>query len=107
MVRFVLTVYEILNLLPPSSTTGPLWKGRPVYRAFFIALNDLILRVIIIRARRKIKGKSKSKAVPLHAWSGPEDSRKLRFPDFVTTAQDRGKIVSRTYQPPLPQLSFI
>ena len=25
-----------------------------------------------------------SKAVPLQAWSGPEGSRKLRFPDFVT-----------------------
>ena len=28
------------------------------------------------------------KAVPLQAWSGPEGSRKLRFPDFMTTAQD-------------------
>ena len=26
------------------------------------------------------------KAVPLQAWSGPEGSRKLRFPDFMTTA---------------------
>jgi hypothetical protein len=29
-----------------------------------------------------------NKAVPLQAWSGPEGSRKLRFPDFMTTAQD-------------------
>jgi len=28
---------------------------------------------------------AKGKAVPLQAWSGPEGSRKLRFPDFVTT----------------------
>ena len=42
------------------------------------------------------------KAVPLQAWSGPEGSRKLRFPDFVTTAQDGGKIVSLTHRPPLP-----
>jgi len=27
------------------------------------------------------------KAVPLQAWSGPEGSRKLRFPDFMTTAK--------------------
>jgi len=27
----------------------------------------------------------KDKAVPLQAWSGPEGSRKLRFPDFMTT----------------------
>jgi len=34
------------------------------------------------------------KAVPLQAWSGPEGFRKLRFPDFMTTAQDGGKFVS-------------
>jgi len=32
----------------------------------------------------------KDKAVPLQAWSGPEGSRKLRFPYFMTTAQDGG-----------------
>ena len=46
--------------------------------------------------------KSKGKAVPLQAWSGPEGSRKLRFPDFMTTAQDCGKVVSLTHRPPLP-----
>jgi hypothetical protein len=40
------------------------------------------------------------KAVPLQAWSGPEVSRKLRFPDFMTTAQG-GKVVSLTDRPPL------
>ena len=44
----------------------------------------LVVTVIII----------KGKAVPLQAWSGPEGSRKLRFPDFMTTAQDGGKVVS-------------
>ena len=44
----------------------------------------------------------KVKAVPLHAWTGPKGSRKLRFPDFVTTAQDGGKVVSITHRPPLP-----
>ena len=32
--------------------------------------------------------KGKGKAVPLHFWSGPEGSGKLRFPDYMTTAQD-------------------
>ena len=41
-------------------------------------------------------------AVPLQAWSGPEGSRKLRFPDYMTTAQDGGKIVSPTHRPPSP-----
>jgi len=44
----------------------------------------------------------KGKAVPLQAWSGPEGSRKLRFPDYMKTAQDGGKVVSPTYRPPLP-----
>jgi len=34
----------------------------------------------------------RKKAVPLQARRGPEDSRKLRFPDFVTTAQDGGSL---------------
>ena len=33
----------------------------------------------------------KGKAVPLQAWSGPQGSRKLRFPDFTTAAQDSSK----------------
>jgi len=33
----------------------------------------------------------KGKAVPLQARRVPEGSRKLRFPDFVTAAQDGGK----------------
>jgi len=45
---------------------------------------------------------NKGKAVPLQARRGPEGSRKLRFPDFVTTAQDGGKVVSLTHRPPLP-----
>ena len=43
-----------------------------------------------------------SPAVLLQAWSGPEGFRKLRFPDFMTTAQDGGKVVSLTHRPPLP-----
>jgi len=36
--------------------------------------------------------KGKGKAVPLQAWSGPEGSRKFRFPDYMTMAQDGGKL---------------
>ena len=54
--------------------------------------NDLLLYI----------GKGKGKAVPLQAWTGPEGSRKLRFPDFMTTAQDGGKVVSLTHRPRLP-----
>ena len=34
----------------------------------------------------------KGKSVPLQARSGPEGSKKLRFPDFVTMAQDGGRL---------------
>jgi len=33
-----------------------------------------------------------NKAVPSQAWTGPEGSRKLRFPDFMTTAEDGGRL---------------
>jgi len=44
----------------------------------------------------------KGKSVPLQAWSGPEGSRKLRFPDYMTTAQDGGKFVSLMHRQTLP-----
>jgi hypothetical protein len=44
----------------------------------------------------------KGEKVPLHAWTDPENSRNLRFPDFMKTAQDGGKFVSLTHRPPLP-----
>jgi hypothetical protein len=47
------------------------------------------------------EGKGKGKAVPLQAWGGPEGSRKLSFPDFLTMAQDSGKVVSLTHRPHL------
>jgi len=42
------------------------------------------------------------KAVLLQAWGGPEGFRNLWLPDFMTTAQDGGKVVSLTHRPPLP-----
>jgi hypothetical protein len=42
------------------------------------------------------------KAVPLQAWSVPEGSSKLSFPEYMTTAQDGGKVVSLTHRPSLP-----
>jgi len=36
--------------------------------------------------------KEKGKAVPLQPWSGPEGSRKVMFPEYMTTAQDCGRL---------------
>ena len=48
----------------------------------------------IIRSSRRVESirSKEGKAVPLQAWTGPEGSRKLRFPDFMTTAQDGGRL---------------
>jgi hypothetical protein len=43
----------------------------------------------------------KGKPPPLQALIGPEGSRNLRFPDFMTTAQEDGKFVSLTHRPHL------
>ena len=50
-----------------------------------------------------VKGKGKS--VPLQAWIDPEGSRKLRFPDFMTTAQGGNNVVSPTHRPHLPSVN--
>jgi len=55
---------------------------------------------ITMHGNMNVKGQGK--AVPLQDWSGPEGTRKLKFPDFMTTAQDGGKVVSLKHRPPLP-----
>jgi hypothetical protein len=61
-----------------------------------------ILTRKISRKQNVHKQVKKGKTVPLQAWSDPEGSRKLSFPDFMTTAQDDGKVVSLMHRPPLP-----
>jgi len=56
---------------------------------------------VTLHTHIEILGLGKGKSVPLEAWSGPEGSRKLRFPDFMTTARGGGK-VSLTQRPHLP-----
>jgi hypothetical protein len=45
--------------------------------------------------------KVKGKAIPLQALTGPEGSRRLRLPDFMTSAHEGDKVVSPTHRPPL------
>ena len=73
-------------------------RANNVYEIHSNNIHQLYNRVGIKRFIYIYKGKS----VPLQAWTGPEGSRKLRLPDYVTTAQDGGKIVSQTHRPPLP-----
>ena len=67
---------------------------------FFCARNEIIednegmLPYILEFVNTVCKGKGK--AVSLQARKGPEGSRKLRFPDFVTTAQDGSRLLALT-----------
>jgi len=48
----------------------------------------------------------KGKSVPITGPRCPECSRKLRFPDCMTMAQDGGKVVSLTHRPLLPPREY-
>jgi len=52
----------------------------------------MLYREIIVVCSEIHTKHTKSKAVPLQTRRGPEISRKLRFPDFVTTARDGGRL---------------
>ena len=39
---------------------------------------------MLLTGVRSVKVKGKGKAIPLQAWTGPEDSRSLRLPDLKT-----------------------
>jgi len=68
-------------------------------------------KTVVLKMNHRVRNTQKSntvkvKAVPLQAWSGPEGSRKLRFPGFMITAQDGGKVVSLTHRPRLPPRKY-
>ena len=102
-------VYRASGIIKPVG-------GRPVHRTgwqsvvlracLLVRSTGSVLNVISDQCNGTLAmswiSKGKGKAVPLRASSGPEGSGKFRFPDFVTTAQDGGKVVSLTHRPPLP-----
>jgi len=62
----------------------------------------VLMQLILLLMDTQMFETCKGKVVPLQAWSSPEDSWKLSFPDFMTTTHDGGKFVSLTHRPPLP-----
>ena len=74
------------------------WKSYYIY----LYTNKYCYLFQVLRQYMFLGGYIKGKSVPLQACSGPERSRKLRFPDFVTMAQDGGRVVSLTHRPLLP-----
>ena len=80
----------------------PFFKAPVAFpRKLGVCIRD-VNKTIDISNRNKVKGKS----VPLQTWSSPEGFRKLKFPDFMTTAQKGGKVVSLTHRPHLPPRKF-
>ena len=65
----------------------------------FSALHRKPVEITNFNIASFIRVKGKGKAVPLEAGSDPEVSRKLRFPDFVTTEQDGGKLCTGRLYP--------
>jgi len=59
--------------------------------------------VLMIISGTNVFLRGKGKSVPLQAWTSPEGSKKLWFPDYVTMAHDGGKVVSLTHRPFYPQ----
>jgi hypothetical protein len=87
--------------MAPDSCAETCRRFANVWLTYFVHVNS-----VIRTSYHAIHSKGKGKAVPLQAWSSLEGSRKLRFPDLLTTAQDGGKVVSHTHRPHLPPRKF-
>jgi len=72
------------------------------FRPIFVQITAILWEFTAVVLSNSRDHGRQGKGVPLQAWSGPEGSRKLRFPYYMTTAQDGGKVVNPTHRPPLP-----
>jgi hypothetical protein len=92
----------------PYCSWGQHWNFAGIFFYIFVCLGNIKVRDfewvdhVVYGCKVCEVKKGKGKAVPLHAWGGPEGSRKLRFADFLTTAQDGGMVISLMYWPHLP-----
>ena len=94
-IRYILRTVKCIFFIFFSVFTPRKYSFRKYFYIFICTSSNSVTKKVCVCI---YKGKS----IQLQAWSGPEGSRKLRFPDFVTTAQDGGKVVSLTHRPPLP-----
>ena len=98
-----------LPVFPHSHKRHDFREEKGIENVFSYSLQLLPETFLILRRTERPMIKTaywssyKGKAVLLQAWSGPEGSRKLRFSDFMKTAQDGGMVVSLTHRPPLPR----
>ena len=87
---------QILSALKFKVGTDGKWRGGGNFKKVPRIGQAKIVKVSLYVFSKKCK------AVPLRGRRGPEGSRKLRFPDYVTMTQDGSKVFSLTYRPPLP-----
>ena len=97
--RYVWTIYTLCSIRKPTTCT---YDSQNItisrFSHMFWAFNSAIIRYSAYKSSTK-----KGKAVPLQAWSGPEGFRKLRFSDFMTTAQDAVRLSALRTGPLYPQ----
>jgi len=100
--------YHVLHLVKPSviyrptTCTSHTLHTEPPSQAFTYLVCAFCVSANVGRVRLAYQAthknqragvvKGKGKAVPLQARRGPEGSRNLRFPDFMTMAQDGGRL---------------
>jgi len=69
-----------------------------IYICIYLHTHTHIYIYIYVCVCRKIS--------PITGLEWPKGSRKMSFSDYMTTAQDGGKVVSLTYRPPLPPRKY-
>ena len=69
----------------PTETKGSLVLSaiNTAYNCSYLTLAGTHVKTDV-QTELKGKGKGRGKAIPLQSWTGPENSRGLRFPDFKT-----------------------
>jgi hypothetical protein len=89
--------------IPEGLMNYPVYLHWTYFWLFIFSSNKNSADAIVLWSHYCPRTKGKGKAVPIQAWGGPEGSRKLRFPDYMTTAQDGDEVVSLTHRPHLHQ----
>ena len=87
--------------LPPGKNRYPLYRRLGGSQGRSGLAENLVPTGIRSRTFQPVASRYTDQATRLRPRC-PEGSRKLRFPDYVTMAQDGGKIVSLTYRMLLP-----
>jgi len=88
----LISLVSVLNLLYFYIITFRRFCAVPNYYYYYYCCYSKCKAVPIQLWMAYGGGNVKGKAVPLQSCTGPEVLRKLRFPDFVTTAQDGGRL---------------